>query len=140
MASRTQTQGNEGALDGTAEGATVARTQRAGKAKFSVYEQLVQVDVYDADVVKLALQAPDHSDGSTIEPRAMGATALVLIATDVEARRGVEACWSIAEGTLRDRAEGEHPPVLIARNQKDGGTSEPKPYALEKVVQRKRVG
>jgi hypothetical protein len=130
MAGRMQTSGNEGALTGTAEGDTVARTQRAGKAQFSVYEQITQVDVYDADVEV-------GSEGA--EPRAAGVTVLVLIATDVEARRGVDACWSVAEGTLRDRAESSHPPVLIARNQKDGGTSDPKPYALEKVVQRKRA-
>lgn len=146
MAGRTGTQGNEGALIGTPEGDTVARTQSAGKARFSVYEQISQADVYGAGAVPAAIgEALNRTAGEETEdwagpaPDAEGATVLVLLATDVEARRGVDACWSVAEGQHRDRAEGENPPVLLARNQKDGGTTSPAPYALEKVVQRKRA-
>jgi hypothetical protein len=99
------------------------RTQQ--KRTWSVYEQFAQVDVFDADVVS--------EDAGELPPaRAEGATVLVLVDADVEARTGSEACWHIAEGQLRDRAIGEDRPMLCAsRNGTGTGLTEPKPYGIK---------
>lgn len=68
----------------------------------------------------------------------VGTVLLVLIDSAVIARTGAEACWSLAEGKLLERAEGADPPVLLAsRNGTAAGLTEARPYAVERVARRK---
>jgi hypothetical protein len=106
---------------------TVARTQQArGKPTFDVYR------VLGADEVKLLADPPDES------PIQEGDTVLVLVRKAEQAASAEQACWKIAEGPLADDALSDSPPVLTAGNSRNGGLIDPKPYALERAVQRKR--
>jgi hypothetical protein len=152
-AKRTEGRGGRAALAGTAEGATVERTQRArGKSKWTVFEVLDRVEVYEAGSMESALGAAysnGRGDASDEKAGVSGDSAmpaptvrgdgrvLVQLQVDVEARTGQDACWMLAEGPLRDRAESETPPVLQAINQRGDGYTEARPYGLEKVVQRR---
>lgn len=68
----------------------------------------------------------------------VGTVLLVQVDAAVVARTGGEACWSLAEGALLERAESDTPPVLLAsRNGTAQGLTEARPYAVERVARRK---
>lgn len=105
---------------------TVARTQQArGKPTFDVYR------VLDADDVAKVAEAVDDLVGKD-------STVLVLVRKAEQAASAELACWKVAEGPLSDDALSDHPPVLTAGNTRNGGLIDPKPYALERTVQRRR--
>ena len=122
-------------LAGTAEGATVERTQNA-RGGYDVYEV---VEVSHGRLIRelLALD-PDDVDSD------MPLTARVLVHVGVYKGDGPStACWHAAEDTsapfgLNARAQGSEPPTLVAGTVGRGGLNDPKPYRLKPVARFQR--
>lgn len=103
---------------------TTTRTERA-KATWTVFEVYTGVGV---------IAGSKEAGGAFL---AEDATALVEIDTNVVARTGADACWTIAETELKDRATSDNPPVLTAsRNGTSHGLTEARPYPLKTTVER----
>lgn len=77
---------------------------------------------------------------SVYEPRTRGTAdtdaigSLALVDEDVTALRDVDACWQVAEGLLRDRAQSDDPPLLLAL--RNDTMPEARAYRLKPTVER----
>lgn len=102
-----------------------AAKQRA-KATWTVYEQHANVEVLRR-----------NSDADITDVLAADVTVLIQVDTNVVARTAADACWHIAETTLKGAATSSDPPMLTAsRNGTQHGLNEPRPYALKPTVER----
>ena len=121
-------------LAGTAEGATVERTQNA-RGGYDVYEV---VEVSHGRLIRELLDLDPDEIGDEL------LAAAVLVHVGVYKGEGPSAaCWHAVEDTsapfgLNARAQGSKAPVLVAGTTGRGGLSTEKTYRLKPVAKFQR--